>query len=68
MRFVTEEGARVTHFLSRDDDEDDDDDVTASVNGSRPRGICAGTSQITHQAVNEKETDTLLPCSSEVLI
>ncbi len=64
MRFVTEEGARVTHFLSRDDD----DDVTASVTGSRPRGICAGTSQITHQAVNDKETDTLLPCSSEVLI
>ncbi len=66
MRFVTEEGARVTHFLSRD--EDDDDDVTARVTGSRPRGICAGTSQITHQAVNDKETDTLLPCSSEVLI
>ncbi len=40
----------------------------ASVTGSRPRGICAGTSQITHQAVNDKETDTLLPCSSEVLI
>ncbi len=29
MRFVTKEGARVTHFLSRDDD-DEDDDVTAS--------------------------------------
>ncbi len=41
--------------------------LCAHVTGSRPRGICAGTSQITHQAVDDKETDTLLPCSSEVL-